>query len=405
MTLMRRDFLLSGTLAAAAMTAGGPTLAQNTIPTPSAPGVPQPRANVPYEASKEAKKLNIFSLFDLEDAAKKVLPEDGFDYIASGSGLNLTRSDNVLAFDRIHIEPQPLSGRPNVDLATEILKSKLTLPIIVPPMSGHGLAHVLKEEGTAKAAHAAGTLMITSTKSDLSLEEIAAFNPGPKWFQFDFPHDLGYARELLERAKAAGYTAIVPTVDDLFAYPREDSLRSEFQPPAALGKGNRSRNAASPEQADSMSRRKTDLGWEDMEWVKEISALPVIIKGVMSPKAAAMAVKREMDAVYVSNHGGRSLDGVVASIAALPRIADAVQDSVPIIFDGGIRRGADVFKALALGATVVACGRPMLYGLALGGTEGAYSVLEYLRTSLTLVMRLAGTRTLQDIKPEYLAPE
>ena len=400
MILMRRDFLLSGTLAAAAMTSIGPLMAQSTGPV--APAVPAPPADAPYEAPKEVRALKITNLFDLETMAEKILPAGGFGYISAGSGVNWTRYENMVAFDRIHIEPQSLSGHANVDLTVDIFGSPLKMPIIVPPMTGHGLAHVSMEEGTAKATDAVGTLMIASTRSDLSMEAIAAATPGPKWFQLDFPRDLGYARELLQRAKSAGYKAIVPTIDNVFEFPRDDAA---FQPPAWFGKGNRSRSAADPAQADRMlNDRKRDLNWDDMEFVKRESGLPVIIKGVLSPRVAATAIRRGMDAIYVSNHGGRAFDGVNATISALPRIADTVQDSIPIIFDGGIRRSADVFKAIALGAKVVACGRPVLYGLALGGALGAQSVLEHLRDHLTIVMQLSGTRTVQDIKPENLAP-
>jgi isopentenyl diphosphate isomerase/L-lactate dehydrogenase-like FMN-dependent dehydrogenase len=280
------------------------------------------------------------------------------------------------------------------------------MPIISPPMGSHGLAHMSKEGGTAKAAHAVGTLMVTSTQSNLSLEEIAAANPGPKWFQLYVPKDRGYLRELLQRAKAAGYTAIAPTVDNVYAYPREENIRNAFRPPASLGKGNMSKAVSDPkEKTRLLNDRKRDLNWEDMDFIKAESGLALIVKGVMSPKVAATAAQRGLDAVYVSNHGGRAFDGVQATIDALPRIADAVEGRVPIIFDSGIRRGTDVFKALALGANVVACGRPVLYGLALGGTQGAQSVLEYLRDNLTIVMRLAGTRSVADISTDYLVPE
>jgi lactate oxidase len=404
MKLMRRDFLLSSTLAAAAgMTASGPVLAQNTAP--ADPGVNMQRSDAPYEGGKAVQKLKIVNLLDLEPEAQKILPVGGFGYISGGSGANWTRRENMAAFERLHVEPQELSGVSAVDLKTTILGSQLSMPIIVPPMGSHGLAHVSKEVGTATAARAVGTLMVTSTQSNNSLEEIAAANPGPKWFQLYTPKDRGYLRELLQRAKAAGYTAIAPTVDNVYAYPREENIRNAFRPPASLGKGNMSRTVADPkEQARLLNDRKRDLNWDDMDFIKKESGLHLIVKGVMSPKVAATAAERGLDAVYVSNHGGRAFDGVEASISALPRIVDAVEGRIPIIFDSGIRRGTDVFKALALGASVVACGRPVLYGLALGGPLGAQSVLEYLRDNLTIVMRLAGTRSIKDISADYLAP-
>jgi isopentenyl diphosphate isomerase/L-lactate dehydrogenase-like FMN-dependent dehydrogenase len=403
MHLMRRDFLLSGTIAAATAATAGPVLAQNSGQ--ADPGVEMQRPNTPYEGSKALGKLKIVNLPELESHAQKILPAGGFGYISGGSGANWTREENMAAFTRIHIEPQELSGVSAVDLKTTILGSPLSMPIIVPPMGSHGLAHVSKEVGTATAAHAVGTLMVTSTQSNNSMEEIAAANPGPKWFQLYVPKDRGYLRELLQRAKAAGYTAIAPTVDNVYAYPREENIRNAFRPPASLGKGNMSRTVSDPkEQARLLNDRKRDLNWDDMEFIKKESGLHLIVKGVMSPKVAATAAERGFDAVYVSNHGGRAFDGVQATIDALPRIADAVEGRVPIIFDSGVRRGTDVFKALALGAQVVACGRPVLYGLALGGHLGAQSVLEYLRDNLTIVMRLAGTRSVAAINADYLVP-
>jgi lactate oxidase len=404
--LMRRDFLLSSTLAAAAVTTATnrTVLAQNS-PAPEA-GMQQPAySTAPYEGSKANQKLRIVNLIEIEAEAQKVLPTGGFGYISSGSGSNWTRRENMAAFERVQIDPQPLGGTEKVDLSVEILGSKLSMPIIVPPMGSHGLAHVSKEEGTAKAAHAVGTLMLTSTQSNLSMEEIAAANPGPKWFQLYYMKDRGIVRELAQRAKAAGYTAIAPTVDNLFGYPREENIRNEFRPPRTLGKGNVPKSIPDLAKADAaMNDRKRDLNWDDLEFLKKESGLPVIVKGVLSTKVAAMAVKRGMDAVYISNHGGRAFDGVQATFTVLPRIADTIGGRLPIILDGGVRRGTDVFKALAHGATVVACGRPVLYGLALGGTLGAQSVLEYLRDNFALVMRLSGTASLKEISMDNIAP-
>jgi L-lactate oxidase len=400
----RRDFLLSGTIAAAAMSGASQALAQNNLPADAGMQQPAP-STAPYEGSKANQRIKIINLIELELEAQKVLPVGGFGYISSGSGANWTRRENMAAFERIHIDPQPLNGTEKVDLSVEILGSKLSMPVIIPPMGSHGLAHVSKEEGTAKAAHAVGTLMLTSTQSNLSMEEIAQHNPGPKWFQLYAMRDRGILRETLQRAKAAGYTAIAPTVDNLFGYPREENIRNEFRPPRSLGKGNAPRSISDPAAAiAALDNRKRDLNWDDMEFIKKESGLPVIVKGVLSAKVAAMAIKRGMDAVYVSNHGGRAFDGVQATITALPRIADAVQGRLPIILDSGVRRGTDVFKALALGANVVACGRPVLYGLALGGSLGVQSVLEYMRDNLALVMRLAGTSSIKEISRDNLVP-
>jgi lactate oxidase len=399
----RRDFLLSGTIAAAAaasVTSSSQVLAQAQ----TEPGVTPERPNVPYEGSKLNRKLQIVNLLDLEGEAQKVLPSGGFGYISGGSGANWTRRENTEAFSRVQIEPQALSGVTKVDLATEILGSKLSIPVFIPPMGSHGRAHVEKEAATARGAAAVGTLMTTSTVSNLSLEEIASHNPGPKWFQLYVPSDRGYTRELLQRAKAAGYTAIAPTVDNLWSYPREENIRSGFVTPATLGMGNTPRDVDFKTGLKMIRARKRDLNWDDLAWIKQEAGLPVMPKGVMSPKVALQAIKVGLDAVWVSNHGGRAFDGVQATITMLPRIAQAVDGRVPIVFDSGVRRADHVFKALALGANVVGCGRPVMYGLALGGAQGVQSVLEHIRDNLTIVMRLAGTRNVKEITKDYLAP-
>jgi L-lactate oxidase len=397
----RRDFLLSSTLAAAtaaSVTSSRQVIAQTRIETE--PGVNMERPNVPYEGSKLNRKLEIVNLFDLESEAQKILPPGGFGYISGGSGANWTRRENTEAFSRVQIEPQALSGVAKVDLTTEVLGSKLWMPVFIPPMGSHGRAHVEKEAATSKGAAAVGTLMTTSTVSNLSLEEIASHNPGPKWFQLYVPTDRGYTRELLQRAKAAGYSAIAPTVDNVWSYPREENIRSGFVTPATLGLGNLPRGLDFATGSKMIRARKRDLDWKDLEWIKQEAGLPVMPKGVQSAKAAAMAVKVGLDAVWVSNHGGRAFDGVQATITVLPRIAQAVDGRVPIVFDSGVRRADHVFKALALGATVVGMGRPIMYGLALG----VQSVLEHVRDNLTIIMRLAGTRNVKEITRDYLAP-
>ncbi len=403
MDIMRRDLLLTGTLAAAAAaTTSGPVLAQTAAQ--REPGVSPDRPNVPYEGSKLNGKLQIVNLLDLEPEAQKVLPAGGFGYISGGSGANWTRRENTEAFSRVQIEPQTMSGVAKVDLTTEILGSKLPFPIFIPPMGSHGRAHVEKEAATSKGAAAAGTLMTTSTVSNLSMEEIASHNPGPKWFQLYCPTDRGYARELLQRAKAAGYTAIAPTVDNLWSYPREENIRSGFVTPASLGMGNLPRDVDAATGRKMIAARKRDLSWDDLEWIKKESGLAVIPKGVQSAKGARTAVERGLDGVWVSNHGGRAFDGVQATITVLPRIAQAVDGRIPIVFNSGVRRADHVFKALALGATVVGCGRPVMYGLALGGAQGVQSVLEHLRDNLMIVMRLAGAPNVKAITRDHLAP-
>lgn len=408
MEVQRRDLLLAGTaMAAAAAAAAAPAQSQTAAVAATGVGrntVQATDADIPYEGAKEVKRLRIVNTFELEGMAEKILPKGGFDYIQSGSGAEWTKRENLRALAETSLEPHFLSGVPKPDLSTTVLGTKLPFPIIVPPMGSHGRAHVSKEIGTAQGVAATGTLMVLSTVSNNSLEEVAAANPGPKWMQLYLPADRGVARELILRAKAAGYTAFVPTIDTTLAYPRETNLRNNFRTPLSLGRGNAPRGEPDLVKAARMMAPKVDLNWDDMLWIKEETGLPVIVKGVMSPVTATQAVERGIDGVYVSNHGGRALDGVPASITVLPRVADAVKGRVPIVFDSGIRRGQDVFRALALGADVVAAGRPVMYGLALGGNLGVQSVLEYLRDDLYIVMQLAGTPNIKSITRDRIAP-
>jgi len=408
MEVQRRDLLLAGTAMAAAA-AAAPALAQSQTAAVAAPSVGRNTvqaadADIPYEGAKEVKRLRIVNTFELEGMVEKILPKGGFDYIQSGSGAEWTKRENLRALAETSLEPHFLSGVLKPDLSTTVLGTKLPFPIIVPPMGSHGRAHVSKEIGTAQGVAATGTLMVLSTVSNNSLEEVAAANPGPKWMQLYLPADRGVARELILRAKAAGYTAFVPTIDSTLAYPRETNLRNNFRTPLSLGRGNAPKGEPDLVKAARMMAPKIDLNWDDMLWIKEETGLPVIVKGVMSPVTAIQAVERGIDGVYVSNHGGRALDGVPASITVLPRVADAVKGRVPIVFDSGIRRGQDVFRALALGADVVAAGRPVMYGLALGGNLGVQSVLEYLRDDLYIVMQLAGTPNIKSITRDRIAP-
>jgi len=404
MDIQRRDLLLTGTVVAAAAAAAAPALAQELPSGNARSNIQAGDELVPYEGGKEVKRLRIINTAELELEAEKILPRGGFDYIQSGSGAEYTKRANLRAMETTPIEPHFLSGVLKPDLSVSIFGSNLPFPIVVAPMGSHGRAHVSKEVGTAQGVAATGTLMILSTVSNNSLEEVAAANPGPKWMQIYLPADRGVARELIQRAKAAGYTALVPTIDTTLAYPRETNMRNNFRTPLSLGRGNAPRNERDPVKAAQMMATKVDLNWDDIAWMKQETNLPVIIKGVMSPVTATQAIERGVDGVYVSNHGGRALDGIAPAITVLPRVADAVRGRVPIVFDSGIRRGQDVFRALALGADVVAAGRPVMYGLALGGHLGVQSVLEYLRNDLYIVMQLAGTPDIKSITRDYIAP-
>lgn len=307
---------------------------------------------------------------------------------------------NETAFNRWLIEPRFLSGIKAPDLRTSILGSQLALPVITAPMGGQGIAHVRKEIPNVKGTADAGTLYVDSSVSHLGMEEIAAGSDQPKWFQIYFPENRDYARELLHRAKASGYTAIVLTVDGTTFSNRERPLRLGIPSPN-LGQGNGVKTPGiDPQTAGAL---KTDLNWEDVAFCQKESGLPVLLKGVLTPAMALEAVKHGCAGVWVSNHGGRALDYTASAIGALPKIVQAVGGKTLIVFDGGVRRGQDVFIALALGADVVSIGRPVLYGMALGGALGVQSVYARLKTELQMVMQLAGTAAIKNITRNYIS--
>ena len=399
----RRDFL-SATAAAVTLSAGLPAKIANaaepqeqttTTQAPAAPPAPS-AASTAYNAPTEIKAIEFINLRELEPAAQKVIPAGGFGYISSAAGDEWTKRENEAAFKRVTIAPRYLTGYKDADRSTTLLGSKVSTPIMVTAMAGHGMAHVTAEAGTAKGAGAAGALFCAPSLSTLTLEEIAQASTGPKWFQIYLPADRGKATEILTRAKAANFTAIVLTIDTVVPSNRETDRRNRFRSPLPVG------NFPGPGGRAGVQPMKSDLDWDDVEFIRKTTGLPVLLKGVMTPELALTAVARGCAGVQVSNHGGRQLDDVQASFTVLPRIADAVQGRATIVIDGGVRRGQDVFKALALGANVVAVGRPVLYGLALGGWMGVQAVLQHLDGELEMTMRLAGARSIGEISKKYL---
>jgi len=384
----RRNFL-SATAAAVTLS--------TTLPTALAHGDSETVAQNTYAAPTEVKSIDIINLRELEPAAQKLIPTGGFGYISSAAGDEWTKRENEAAFKRITIVPRYLTGYKDADRSTTLLGAKVSMPIIVSAMAGHGMAHVTAEVGSAKGTGEVGTLYTAASLSTNTMEEIAAASSGPKWFQIYLPADRGKAREILNRAKAAGYRAIILTIDTVVPSNRETDRRNHFRSPLPIG------NFPGESGAYAAAPTKRDLDWDDVEFIGITTGLPVLLKGVLSPQLAAAAVEHGCAGIQVSNHGGRQLDDVAASITVLPPIAEAVHGRATILLDGGVRRGQDVFKALALGANAVAIGRPVLYGLALGGWMGVQAVLQHLDGELEMTMRLAGARTIAGISSSYIA--
>jgi len=396
MNRKRRDFL-SATAAAVTFSAALPAALAAEEPRPHPEAAPPQTSTVPgYAAPTEIKAIEFINLRELEAAAQKVIPPGGFGFISSGAGDEWTKRENEAAYKRLTIAPHYLSGYAAADRSITLLGTKISMPIVISPMAGHGMAHATAEAGSAKGTAAAGTLYIAATPSNLSLEQIAQASPGPKWFQLYMPADRGVAAELLQRAKAANYRAIVFTIDTVVASNRETDRRNHFRSPLPAG------NFAVQDAGYGRLGFKSDLGWDDVAFIQKTTGLPVLLKGVLTPELAAAAIDHGCAGVQVSNHGGRQLDDVSATIAALPRIVEAVRGRGVILIDGGVRRGQDVFKALALGANAVALGRPLLYGLALGGWMGVQAVFQHLDAELEMTMRLAGAGNIAEISKRYL---
>lgn len=389
MNYLRREFLSAGA-AVATIGAAGPILAQ-TAP-PQAAEAPGTAGGLP----NNEKRLRIINLRDLEGEAQKVMAPFGFAYVAGGAGDEWTMRENLAAFNRMVIVPNYLSGNGTPDTSTTLLGIRLPFPVISAPVGFQGSMHAQKELPTVKGAGLAGTLYVASSVTQLSLEDIAAGGTGDKWFQPYIPSSRPFAIEMLQRAKAAGYKAIILTIDAFVTSNRERSTRLQGVPVPNLAMGNVPKTSGVSGNAMAM---KADLGWDDIEFCRSHTGLPVIVKGILSPAQALEAERRGCAAVWLSNHGGRQLDNTPSAMTVLPRVAEALKGRLPIIIDGGVYRGQDVFRALALGASAVALGRPLLYGSALGGAQGVQSVYEHLRNEFAMTMQLAGTPTIKSIVP------
>jgi isopentenyl diphosphate isomerase/L-lactate dehydrogenase-like FMN-dependent dehydrogenase len=314
-----------------------------------------------------------------------------WDFYAGGSDEEVTLRANQADFARIHLRPRMLVDVTRCDTSTSVLGLPVPMPILVAPTSMHCLAHPEGECATAQGAGAAGTLMIASTDATRPLEEIAQAASGPLWFQLYIYGSQEVARGLVRRAEAAGYQAIVLTVDLPAMGNRERSKRHGVpMPPPPLVEANFVGIA-------SESLKIVPMTWETVTWLRSLTSLPILLKGILTADDARLAVEHGAFGIIVSNHGGRQLDGVVTSIEALPEIVEAVAGHCEVYLDGGIRRGTDILKALALGARAVLVGRPVLWGLAASGAHGVQQILEILHIELERAMKLAGCPTIASI--------
>lgn len=354
-----------------------------------------------YNAPTEVKEIDIVNTFELEELAKEVMPSGGYGYISGGSGDEYTKKQNIDSFNHKGILPRVLADVENPDTKTTILGHNILAPFIMAPIAAHGLAHATKEAGTARGVSEYGTIMSISAYSGATFEEIEEGLKGsPRWFQLYMSKDDELNKLIVDEAKKDGATAIILTADATLSGNRETDIRNKFVYPFGMPIVSRYLSGSGENMSlnNIYAQSKQKISPKDVEFLTSYSGLPVIVKGIQTPEDALLAIGVGASGVWVSNHGGRQLDGAPGSFDTLEEISRAVGKRVPIIFDSGIRRGEHIFKALASGADIVALGRPMLYGLALGGWKGVQSVLEYFETDLKRVMQLAGTQTVEDIK-------
>ncbi|HET7416670.1 MAG TPA: alpha-hydroxy-acid oxidizing protein [Solirubrobacterales bacterium] len=359
---------------------------------------------------------------ELEERAVAAMEPRIANYVGAGAGSEETIRANRAAFNRWQIVPRMLRDVSSRDLSTSVLGTAMPAPLLLAPIGVQQGVHPDGELATARAAAALGVPMIASSASHYSLEEIAAAGgpEAPRWFQLYWPNDPELARSFVERAERAGYGAIVLTVDTFIPGWKPRDLQQAWLPfLEGRGVGNyfqdpvfRAKLEKTPEEDPGMAtgqflavQANPALSWEDLATLREMTSLPILVKGIQHPDDAREAVARGVDSIVVSNHGGRQVDGAIASLTALPPIAAAVGGELAVLFDSGVRSGSDVLKALALGADAVCLGRPYIWGLTLDGQAGVETVLKMVLAELDLTMALCGLTRPVEIGPGLLSPE
>jgi len=329
----------------------------------------------------------IVNLFDFEKLAVSKMTDMAYEYVASGAADEFTVRWNRQALDAIKLNPTVLVDVSQIDTSTSLLGLDLPHPILIAPTAYHKIMHPEGELATAQGASAARALYVVSSFTTTPLEEIAKVATQPLWLQLYVRDDRSFTKDLVQEAEYRGCRALCVTVDTPVAGVRNRQQRVNFALPDGIH---------TPHMTDAFALTKS-LTWKDIEWLKSFAKIPVLLKGILNPDDAEKAIQSGISGIIVSNHSGRNLDTVPATIEALPRIAEKVNNKIPILMDGGIRRGTDVLKAIALGANAVLVGKPICFGLACGGAEGVAKVLEILKTELELAMALTGKATIAEI--------
>jgi 4-hydroxymandelate oxidase len=338
---------------------------------------------------------SLVSLPDFEEHARTCMSHMAYEYVASGAADEHTVRWNRERYDAIRLHPRVLVDVANVSTAVTLLGAPLAFPILLAPTAYQRAVHAEGELGTARGAGAAGATLVVSTATNTTIEEIAAVATSPLWFQLYVQSDRGFTRDLVQRVEAAGCRALCLTVDTPVLGARDRTVKAKFHMPAELtmphlyDMSTHARGVITPE--------RTTLTWKDVEWLQSITKLPVLLKGILHASDAEIAASAGAAGVIVSNHGARNLDTAPATIDALPFVAERLGGRIPVLVDGGIRRGTDIIKAIALGANAVLIGRPHCFGLAVGGAAGVQRVVELLVAELRMAMMLCGRASIADI--------
>ena len=351
---------------------------------------------------------NPVNIFEYEEIARTRIEKGDYDFIAGGATDEITIRRTRAVFDSIMMRPSMLTDVSHRDLSTTVLGQEIAFPIMLDPAGNHSAAHPDAEIASVKAAGAAGTLMVLSSHASRTLEDVAQAATGPLWFQQYFFKDRELTLEMAARAEEAGYTALCLTVDAKIKPKRERNLRNNYVGPvspnyAQLGLETHSWKFGADAPAGPSDIRDQAATWDDLDWLASNCGLPLVVKGVMVGEDGRHCAENGAKAVIVSNHGGRYLDTTFATIEVLPEVVQAVDGKIEVYLDGGIRRGSDVFKALALGARAVLIGRPIFWGLAVDGEAGAGAVLEMLRDELEATMGMCGRPDISSIDPSVIS--
>lgn len=353
----------------------------------------------------------LVNLFDFEALASRRLSRLALEYISSGAGDEITLRRNRRRFDEIQLHPRVLVDASRIDTSLELFGERLDFPILLAPCAYQKLVHTDGEIAASRGAGAARAPFVVSTFATVALEEVASASDASLWFQLYVHPDQAFTRDLIQRVESGGYRVLCVTVDTPILGIRDRERRAGFHLPPGIERANLQSLGSSVtkmghfEGGGNYTILDPAINWETIAWIRSLTKLPVVLKGVLSPDDASLAVEHGASGIIVSNHGGRNLDTVPATIEALPRVVEAVDGKLPVLLDGGIRRGTDIVKALAYGAQAVLIGRPYLWGLGISGSQGIEQVVRILRMELEAAMALCGTPEISRITPSAIWPD